>query len=134
MSITWGEQYKINISEMDNQHKKLVDMVNELDAAMRVGQATKLVEKILDGVLSYANTHFVAEEKLINTRSYPDYSQHKQEHDSFTTKAVTIYKQFKEGRRMLSIDIMNFLSSWLTNHILINDKKYGLFLNSKGVV
>lgn len=131
--LTWGDQYKVNIAEIDTQHKKLFDMVNEMHDSMRTGKGNEAMGKILGSLLDYVGTHFKTEEKLMTAHGYPDYTKHKQEHDALTKQAVDLHKQFKEGRPVLSFDLMNFLKNWLSNHILGTDKKYMSFLSSKGV-
>jgi hemerythrin len=55
------------------------------------------------------------------------------EHDGFVKKAVEFKKSFDAGNSMISVEVLNFLSNWIKNHILVNDKKYPEFLNSKGI-
>jgi hemerythrin len=131
--LTWGDQYKVNIAEIDTQHKKLFDMVNEMHDAMRSGKGNDAMGKILTGLLDYVGTHFKTEEKLMTTHGYTDYTKHKQEHDALTKQALDLHNQFNEGKPVLSFDLMNFLKNWLSNHILGTDKKYMPFLSGKGV-
>lgn len=131
--LTWGDQFKVNIAEIDNQHRKLFDMVNEMHDAMKAGKASEVTGKILVGLVDYTKMHFAVEEKYMSQYNYPEYSKHKAEHDALTKKATDLLAQHKEGKPVLSFDLMDFLKKWLTDHILITDKKYGPFLNSKGI-
>ena len=131
--LTWSDQYKVNIAEIDTQHKKLFDLVNDMHDAMRTGKGSEAIGKTLSALLDYVKTHFSAEERIMSTNGYPDYAKHKQEHDALTKQALDLHKQFSEGKSVLSFDVMNFLKNWLSNHILGTDKKYTPFLNSKGV-
>ncbi|MBZ0155386.1 MAG: bacteriohemerythrin [Alphaproteobacteria bacterium] len=131
--LTWSDQYKVNVANIDAQHRKLFDMVNEMHDAMRVGKGNEVIGTILANLLGYVKTHFAEEERLMSSNGYPDFSRHKQEHDKLTQKALDLHKQFTEGKPVLSFDVMNFLKSWLSDHILGTDKKYGPFLNGKGI-
>ncbi|MBI3592188.1 MAG: hemerythrin family protein, partial [Nitrospirae bacterium] len=79
-------------------------------------------------------THFANEENMMKTHAYPDYLKHKAEHDNLTKQALDLQKQHKEGKPVLTIELMTFLKNWLSNHIMGTDKKYSPFLNSKGIV
>ncbi|MFO0753732.1 MAG: bacteriohemerythrin [Thermodesulfovibrionales bacterium] len=131
--LSWGDQYKVNVAGLDTQHRKLFDMVNEMHDAMRAGKGNEVIGATLTNLLGYVKTHFAEEERLMSSNSYPDFARHKQEHDQLTQKALDLHKQFSEGKPVLSFDVMNFLKSWLTQHILGTDKKYGPFLNGKGI-
>lgn len=75
--FNWDDLGSVNIERIDNQHKKLVSYLNELFEAMRAGKGNEVLEKILNALLSYTNTHFASEEKLTQTHGYPGYLFHK---------------------------------------------------------
>jgi hemerythrin len=131
--LVWGDQYKTNIAEVDAQHRKLFDMVNEMHDAMKSGKGDAVIGKTLEGLLQYCATHFATEERLMSAHGYPDYASHKKAHDELTQKTKDLEKKYKGGEPVLSFDVMDFLKKWLQNHILGTDKKFGPFLNSKGV-
>jgi hemerythrin-like metal-binding protein len=83
--------------------------------------------------VAYAGTHFRTEEKYFEQYEYPDRDNHKQAHVAFTQKVAAFKSEFDAGKRMLSMEVMNFLSDWLQTHIKGVDKKYGPFLNAKGL-
>ena len=119
--------------EIDNQHKKLVNMVNELHDAMKSGKAETVLMRIVKEMKQYAATHFGLEERYMKTNNYPDFKAHKTEHDKFVAKVVQVEQDCNTGKCAMSMDILNFLSNWLVNHIKGTDKKYGPFLNSCGI-
>ena len=132
--MTWSDNLSVNIKEIDEQHKKLVGMVNELHDAMKTGHGATVTGSILTGLIQYVGTHFATEEKYMTQHAYPDLPKHKAEHAGLTKKAVDLQKQFQEGKPVLTVELLSFLKSWLTNHIMGADKKYGPYLNSKGLV
>lgn len=132
--MNWTDSLSVNIREIDDQHKKLVGMLNELHDAMKAGQGAKVTGSVLTELIKYVGTHFATEEKYFKQYAYPDSAKHKAEHDDLTKKALDLQKQFQDGKPVLTVELLNFLKNWLTNHIMGTDKKYGPYLNSKGLV
>jgi hemerythrin len=131
--LAWNDRLSVNIREIDGQHKKLVNMVNELHDAMKEGKAETILVQIVGEMKQYAASHFGLEEGYMQTNNYPEFKIHKAEHDKFVAKVVQVEKDCKAGKCAVSMDILNFLSNWLVNHIKGTDKKYSPFLNSCGL-
>jgi len=131
--IDWNSNFSVNVEEIDQQHKKLIAIINELNEAMKQGKGKEVLGKIVDHMTSYTVTHFKTEEDYFARFSYPDAGNHKKEHASFVTKASELRKDFGNGKITLSIDVMEFLSKWLKDHIMGTDKKYAKFFNEKGL-
>jgi hemerythrin len=132
--MAWSDNLSVNVTQIDEQHKKLVGMLNDLHDAMKQGKGGDTSGKVLSGLVEYVATHFATEEKLMKEHAYPEYLKHKLEHDALTKQALDLQKQFQEGKPVLTVELMKFLKDWLSNHILGTDKKYGPYLNSKGIV
>lgn len=131
--MSWTDTYSVGVAEIDLQHKKLIDLINALHDAMTKGQAKSVLGKILGDLISYCANHFSAEEKLFDQHGYPDAAEHKEKHQKMTSKVLALQQQFEQGKATITLDVMDFLQQWLDKHILGTDKKYGPFLNSKGV-
>jgi len=131
--ITWSDNYSVNINEIDKQHQKLVGLVNSLHDGMKVGKGKELLGGILNELVNYTAFHFGCEEKLFDQYLYPETKTHKREHSDLVEQVMTYKKSYESGNSILSMEIMNFLKDWLTNHIVGSDKKYSTFLNSKGI-
>ena len=132
--MEWSDKLSVGIDSIDAQHKKLVSMINDLFDAMKAGHGKEKLGQTLDGLVSYAASHFKYEEQLFAKTAYPDAAKHKQEHDELTKTVLAIQEKMKSGVSFsLSMEVMEFLKSWLVNHILGSDKKYGPHLASKGV-
>jgi hemerythrin len=133
MPLEWSQELSVSITEIDEQHKKLIAMLNELNAAMRAGKGNAMVGEILERLIQYAATHFTLEERYMDQYGYLGKIPHKGEHAAFVKKVGDFKKDFDAGKAMLSVSIMNFLSDWLKNHITKTDKAYAPFFNSKGL-
>lgn len=130
----WKESMSVGVSQFDEQHKKLVVMINDLFEAMHAGKASEVLgDVLLSGLIDYTQTHFANEERLMQLHSYPELAAHKQEHTRLTQKVMDLQAQHQAGKMALSIETSRFLREWLTQHIMHNDKKYGQFFNSKGI-
>lgn len=131
--ITWKEAYSVNISEIDNQHKKLVGLINSLHDAMLAGKAKDIMSKTLSDLVDYTLYHFATEEKYFDKYNYPRSEAHKKQHSDLIEQVAALQKKHEDGERVLTIDVMNFLRDWLNDHIIGCDKGYGPYLNSKGL-
>ncbi len=131
--IKWNDGLSVDVAMIDKQHQKLIDMINELHDAMRQGKGSAVLGRILNGLISYTDSHFKTEEKYFDQFGYPDTEAHKKAHEAFVRKVSDFRDGFEQGRTGLSIEIMNFLSDWLRQHIQGVDKKYGPFFNEHGL-
>ncbi len=131
--ITWGTEYSVGINSIDDQHKKLVGFVNDLNDAMAQRKGKDILEKILGGLVEYTKTHFAHEEQLFRAHGYPEATAHKMKHDDLTKKVLQFQQDLHAGKAVMSVEIMAFLKDWLLNHIKGTDMKYSAFLKGKGV-
>jgi len=131
--ITWNDNLSVKVLAIDQQHKKLIDMMNELSDAMRSGKGRDILSKIISGLILYTGTHFKTEEKYFDQFDYPEAEIHKKEHEAFVLKVLEFKKGFEKGDLNLTVEIMDFLSDWLQNHIKGSDKKYSQFFNDHGL-
>jgi len=129
----WSSTYSVNIGVVDSQHKVLVDLINELHQAMITRTGKEHLGKILSNLVKYTQGHFKAEEGILQLNQYPDFINHKAEHDRFTQTILDFQRKFQKSEIGLTIGVMDFLKDWLIKHIMGVDKKYAPFLNAKGV-
>jgi hemerythrin len=132
--MTWTEKLSVGVAVLDEDHKRLVAMVNDLYDAMQAGHAKDSLGRILDELVKYTQVHFAREEKFFEQTAYPASGPHKQEHDTLTRQVLDVQQKYMAGAAAtLSIDVLRFLKNWLINHIQVNDQKYRAHLNSKGI-
>ncbi|MDX2151937.1 MAG: bacteriohemerythrin [Bryobacteraceae bacterium] len=121
--IAWKTDYETALPQVDQEHRKLVDMVNRLHAAMVAGKVKEEIQIVLNDLLAYAGQHFGNEERLMQRSSFPGYAQHKQQHDEFATKVRDFVEQHNRGRSSVSVQLLQFLGKWLVEHIQNSDKR-----------
>ncbi len=131
--INWNSDLSVNVAEIDQQHQKLISMINELNDAMKQGKSKDIMGKIVGDLISYTATHFKTEEKYFAQFQYPDADSHNKEHSAFVQKVTGVKERFENGQISLSIEIMNFLRDWLQKHIKGTDKKYSKLFNENGL-
>jgi hemerythrin len=131
--ITWNNHYSVNVREIDEQHKKLIALANQLYDAMRAGKGPDALDPVLHELVDYTAYHFECEERLLLQHGYPEHDEHKEQHDSLAEKTRQFMEDFTRGQGSRSMDVMLFLSNWLNIHILEVDKRYATFLIDKGV-
>ncbi len=132
--IMWNNTFSVNIRNIDMQHQRLVDMINKLHDSMKKRESNNVLSGILNDMVAYTLVHFKSEEDLFEKYNYPAGTTHKMEHDLFIKKVEEFVSEFKSGSKILSIEVLNFLTGWLSQHIKIQDKAYTNFLNDKGIV
>ena len=129
----WDASYSVKVAEIDEQHKKIVGMINALDDAMRQGKGKEVMSNIITELIRYTATHFATEEKYFAQLNYPDTEAHKKEHSDFVKKVTDFKQGFQTGKLGLTIQVMNFLTDWLKTHIKGTDQKYSAFFNQHGI-
>lgn len=131
--ITWKSTMNVNIRQIDEQHKKLVAMLNDLHKAMKLKKSNKVMTSIIERLIEYTKSHFATEEKLFAQHGYPQGKQHTEAHKKLTEQVIDIQRKFQSGEIMASSELMNLLKNWLLKHIQGTDMKFASFLRERGV-
>jgi hemerythrin-like metal-binding protein len=129
--LKWSDKYSVNVTEIDEQHKKLISLVNEMYDAMHAGKGKDILGAVIAEFVNYTVYHFNTEERLLQQYDYPRYNEHKEMHDNLSKKARDLKETFDKGNKPTAIDVMLLLTNWLNAHVLEEDKKYEPYLNSK---
>lgn len=131
--FNWNNSYSVGIQEIDNQHKILIGLINDLHDGMKQGKGKEVLGGILKELVRYTVFHFGFEENLLEKNVYPELSTHKKAHVGLIDQVNKLNIDFESGNKVLTMEVMAFLKDWLGNHIMGTDKKYTAHLNSKGV-
>jgi hemerythrin len=122
--IEWKTSYSVQVEELDRQHQRLVQLINSLHDAMKIGAPRTALERIVSDLVTYTRFHFKNEERLMRQHGFPLVEEHLKEHESLTTTVMRFEEDLRAGRVALSVPLMQFLKSWLTSHIMSADMKY----------
>lgn len=131
--IIWNDSFLVGVERIDEQHKVLVNTLNEANARLAGNSSRELLERITRELLSYALYHFETEESLMREFGYDeaaaaDAATHRQEHRGFSRQVVALRDNLRDGNLVSREELLGFLNGWLVNHILNTDKKLGKFL------
>ncbi|MFZ4855493.1 MAG: bacteriohemerythrin [Desulfuromonadaceae bacterium] len=126
--LKWSSELEVGLEQIDNQHKQLINIINELTIAVEYDQPNSVLLPIVDKLQEYANSHFKAEEDLFTTYDYPDREVHEAEHTTFIGSIKYIRRQCEIIDTSMSTKIRDFLLQWLCTHIKVNDKAYMRFI------
>jgi hemerythrin len=132
--LTWTNDLSVGVPVIDGQHKTLVNILNELHDAMKLGNGERVTRALLYKLLDYTREHFAAEEKLMEAAGYPELQEHRLQHVALTAKVVDLVTRLDEGGCSLNVDLLFFLRDWLQTHIVRQDKAYGPWLTGRVAV
>jgi len=132
-AFQWKESYSVKVMALDNQHKKLFDLINELHTAMSSGRGKDVAGQVLRRLTDYTVSHFRAEEALMEKYNFPGLASHRAEHKALTDKVLAFKKDFEAGTGVVTPQLMTFLQRWIKDHIQGVDQRYSDFLNANGV-
>lgn len=107
---------------MDQHHKKLIDLINQLHEAMRSGRGRDGVGQALEELGRYVEYHFGAEEKLMKEHRCSGLAEQQAAHGQLIEKVSALRRDFASGQQGLGVEVLNLLKDWLVNHIQKKDK------------
>ena len=131
--ITWGKKLEVGIGIIDSQHRRLVDLINQLDEATEEGRGNEVVGETLNGLIDYTHTHFRTEEELLKDHDYEDLDLHLREHRIFTDQIEIYRDRLDAGSLRISSNVMGYMRGWLLTHIGSSDRAYIRTLKDAGV-
>jgi hemerythrin-like metal-binding protein len=132
--LTWRDDFNVGVAKFDEDHKHLVDLINELHDAMSRGKGMSALESVLDRLLDYSRSHFKSEEDLMREHGYPELEEHAADHQKLLERAESYRDKLSNGGRMMSVEVAEFLVEWLRTHTREMDQRYAEFFAEKGVV
>lgn len=132
--ITWGPSIETGIQIIDAQHKRLVEIINELNDAMVESRSDEMMAATMAELVDYTHTHFGTEMRLLSNHSYEQLQEHLREHKIFTDQIEMYRDRVDAGSRSVDTALMEYLREWLVNHIRVSDRAYVPTLQKAGVM
>lgn len=125
MPITLTEDYMLGIESIDQQHFKLIDIINRLSESISSGKSHGDVFSIIQELMQYAEKHFAYEEAYFVKCGYDETVPHEQEHRMFIEDVQNFRDRSQEtDGNLVAVELLGFLEGWLLHHILVSDKHY----------
>jgi hemerythrin len=129
--LTWNDLYSVHVQRLDGQHKRLFEVLNELEVAINT-RSPRVVSSLVEELLDSVRAHFAAEEEVLRQTAYPGLERHRAEHQRFTTDLLDSKRKVDGGLLVVSSELITYLQTWLRHHILSVDKGYCPYLPEKG--
>jgi hemerythrin len=131
--VEWKDSYSVGIESIDLQHKKLLNLINQLQTAVDYSAGEQFEREALDELVGYTKTHFTYEEGLMSDNDYPDFAAHKAQHEKMFNKVGEVLSEYETDADTAMSNAAEYLKDWLINHINGTDKEYSSYLIAKGV-
>jgi hemerythrin len=132
--MTWNKKLSVGVAVLDDDHKKLIEIINELHEGIMAGHKKEILGAVLDHLVEYTKFHFAREEELFAQTFYAASAIHKLEHEHLIKRVEGVQARYmKAPAAMLDLELMSYLQNWLVTHIQGTDQKYGPHLNAKGI-
>lgn len=131
--LAWSNTFSVGVKDIDDQHKKLIELANQLNDAMKAGRGKEVLEKTLSELVAYTEYHFAFEERLMATHGYPNEAAHLNDHKGLVKTVGEFRSRFENGDGALTNEVMGLLRDWLSRHIMNSDRALARDLNLKGI-
>jgi hemerythrin len=127
--VEWSDSYSMGIRLIDDQHKGLLDFVNDLfnHSTGNERDEREYFKKVIHQAVQYIKEHFATEEKMMIATKFPGYTEHKRTHDEFTLTVVKSVQDFESGKRLVLVKFAYFLKDWVLTHIAVMDVQYATY-------
>ncbi len=131
--LVWDDDLSVGIQAMDEDHKHLLNLINNLRASVLCNTGEAFERQNLDDLLEYTRSHLKREEALLEEHGFPNYEGHKAQHDQMISYVESYVRKYQEQGRKILPEIADYLTLWLTDHIKVTDKQYSAYLADRGV-
>ena len=127
-NITWDDSLSVDVDEIDEDHRRLVDLFNLLSQSVEKGDEKDYIDALLEELISCTDWHFRHEERLMLKYKYDSFKEHKPEHQELIDSVRDLQQKFHDANKKLTNEDVEYLSGWLTGHILGHDMRLGFYL------
>lgn len=131
--FTWSDKFSVKHQRMDEHHRRLVSLMNELDEAIAAKRGDEVVGSAIEELARYAAEHLMEEESLMEAIRYPDMENHRAIHKFFADEIAHLRLAYATGHLVRAQSIAQFLRDWFVHHIFSEDLKYGEFIDETSV-
>jgi hemerythrin len=131
--VKWSDTYSTGVSLIDEQHRGLLDLINDLFNHVTGNKAEEQAyfQEVIQQAVQYVKFHFATEEKYLTSIGFPGFAEHKKAHEQFVLTVITTIKEFEKGNTLTLENFADFLKDWLLSHIAKMDMQYSKFERSR---
>jgi hemerythrin len=131
--FVWRDNFSIHVAPMDRHHKRLIEIANAIMEHLHQAYDRNALLKAYDALVDYTHYHFAAEERLLSLYGFPGAETHRKKHGDLFSRVAEYKERILGGDMPDKTSFRLFFEAWLVRHILSEDRKYGEFLNARGV-
>src|SRR5579872_5348676 len=128
----WNAAHAVYLPEIDAEHRALYRTAGELQQAIEGNASSERIPEILRGILLAVEDHFGHEERLMQASNYLSFGWHKQQHDSARKRLKQFMEHVEAGEPDAAVLLLEFMSSWMRDHIAVADRMMGAYLRNYG--
>lgn len=128
----WGDDLVVGNKLLDDDHRDLIGLVNELHTATSCGEGREVVGSILERLIDYTSSHFELEEAHMEKVGYPKLAQHRLQHEAMLKQARALQARFEAGNITVAAQVSALLRDWLSLHIRREDKAMARLSTTSG--
>lgn len=126
----WAADLVIDQGPIDQDHRHLVGLVNELHTATSQGIGQDVVGKILEQLITYTQEHLTREEHIMELACFSNLTAHQLGHQKFIENLRELQHKYQNGSSMVAAQLSALLRDWLSLHIRRSDREFLTFLSS----
>ncbi len=132
MLFHWQDEYGVGLLEIDQQHRLLINLINDLYMAIHEDKSTEATADFLTRLKEYTLMHFATEKEIMRGNNYPGLDDHLSQHNEMILKLAEVESKHACGKFGLCSELIIFLREWLTKHICESDKALAMYINKGG--
>ena len=121
--IEWRKEFEVGIPDVDHEHQELIKLINDLHDAVQGENATISVMDFLGEIYSHVSAHFALEEKIMRTRKYDQYTEHKADHERLLDELRDIMDDYEENAYFSDAEFAGQVERWFTEHFKTKDAR-----------
>ncbi|MBZ5644170.1 MAG: bacteriohemerythrin [Acidobacteriia bacterium] len=129
----WNESFSVKVKRCDEDHKKLLDIIQRLHDSVIARHGEIDTKAILAELVDYTETHFKTEEGMLEQTKFPGLERHCQQHETFKAKLEELKQSMEYAPGDTPMAILQYLKNWLVRHIKMVDCQYSAHLNANGI-
>ncbi len=131
--LIWDEKYSVGVAEIDNQHKRMFAVINELLDAINTNTTQEQLGNVIDELIKYKIFHFATEEKYFKLFNYEGTDEHILKHKEFNDKLMVLKDKYPIYSVEFAFELVDFLEDWLIGHLMDVDQKYKKCFSEHGL-
>lgn len=132
--IVWTNELSVDVKMLDNDHKRIAILINDLHDGLMAGSDSKALNSIFDELVASTRVHFAHEERILAEAGYDGAAEHKQEHEKKINHLLGLQVRFNRSKVSADyLEILDQLKEWLFTHMESSDKEFVAHLKATGV-